>query len=92
MSCSGSLWFGGWISYAEEHIAPADSSVYLSLGDREEKARDRIMASVGECTRREYEIISGDKNVSRHIFEVNEGGHFTEPEKRIAKAIKWSIK
>lgn len=92
MSCSGSLWFGGWISYAEEHNSPADSSVYLSLGDREEKARDRIMASVGECTRREYEIISGDKNVSRHIFEVNEGGHFTEPEKRIAKAIKWSIK
>lgn len=91
MSCSGSLWFDGWISYAEGHTAPPDSSVYLSLGDREEKARNSVMATVGKCTRREYEIICSDKNVSRHIFEMNEGGHFNEPEKRIAKAIKWSI-
>ena len=91
ISCSGSLWFVGWISYAESHTAPQNSSVYLSLGNREEKARDRIMATVGDCTRRQYELVCGDKNVSRHILEWNGGGHFNEPEKRIAKGIKWTI-
>ena len=91
ISCSGSLWFGDWISYAESHTAPQNSSVYLSLGDREEKARDRIMATVGDCTRRQYVLMCGDKNVSRHILEWNDGGHFNEPEKRIAKGIKWIV-
>ena len=92
ISCSGSLWFGDWISYAESHTAPHNSSVYLSLGDREEKVRDRIMATVGDCTRRQYELICRDKNVSHHILEWNDGGHFNESEKRIAKGIRWSIK
>jgi len=92
ISCSGSLWFGDWISYAESHNAPQDSSVYLSLGDREEKARDRIMATVGDCTRRQYELVCSDKNLSRHILEWNDGGHFNEPEKRIAKGIRWCVK
>ncbi len=92
ISCSGSLWFGDWISYAESHTAPQDSSVYISLGDREERARDCIMATVGECTRRQYELVCDDKNVSRHILEWNDGGHFNEPEKRIAKGIRWCIK
>jgi len=91
ISCSGSLWFGDWISYAQSHTAPRNSSVYLSLGDREEKARDSVMATVGDCTRRQYELVCGDKNVSRHILEWNAGGHFNEPEVRLAKGIKWTI-
>lgn len=92
ISCSGSLWFGDWINYSESHTAPQNSSIYLSLGDREEKARDRIMATVGDCTCRQYELVCGDKNVSRHILEWNDGGHFNEPEKRIAKGIRWYVK
>ena len=92
ISCSGSLWFGDWINYSESHTAPQNSSIYLSLGDREEKARDRIMATVGDCTRRQYELMCGDKNVSRHILEWNDGGHFNEPEKRISKGIRWCVK
>lgn len=92
ISSSGSLWFGDWINYSESHTAPQNSSIYLSLGDREEKARDRIMATVGDCTRRQYELVCGDKNVSRHILEWNDGGHFNEPEKRIAKGIRWCVK
>jgi len=92
ISCSGSLWFGDWINYSESHTAPQNSSIYLSLGDREKKARDRIMATVGDCTRRQYELVCGDKNVSRHILEWNDGGHFNEPEKRIAKGIRWCVK
>lgn len=91
ISCSGSLWFGNWIGYAESHSAPPDSSVYLSLGNREEKARNPIMATVGNCTLKQYEFVCNDKNVSRHTLEWNEGGHFNEPEKRIAKGIKWIV-
>ena len=91
ISCSGSLWFGGWTDYAESRSAPLNSTVYLSLGRREEKARDKTMGAVGDCTRRQYDIICGDKNVSRHILEWNEGGHFNEPENRIAKGIKWTV-
>ncbi len=89
VSCSGSLWFGDWLSYAGNHTAPQNSSVYLSLGDREENARDTIMAAVGDCTRRQYELVCGDSNVSRHTLEWNPGGHFNEPELRLAKGIKW---
>ena len=92
ISCSGSLWFGEWISYAESHTAPQNSSVYLSLGDREEKSHDRVMATVGDCTRRQFELVGSDKNVSRHILELNDGGHFNEPEKRIAKGIRWIVR
>ena len=91
ISCSGSLWFGDWISYAESHTAPHNSCVYLSLGEREEKARDRVMATVGDCTRRQYELVCNDNNVSCHILEWNGGGHFNEPEKRIAKGIRWCV-
>ena len=91
ISCSGSLWFGNWLSCAENHSAPENSSVYLSLGDREEHARDRIMATVGDCTRRQFELVRKDENVSRKILEWNEGGHFSEPEKRLAKGIFWTI-
>lgn len=91
ISCSGSLWFGDWISRAESHSAPTDSSVYLSLGSREEKTKNPVMATVGNCTRRQYELVCNDKNVSCNILEWNEGGHFNEPEKRIAKGIKWTI-
>ena len=87
--CSGSLWFRDWISYAESHTAPQNSYVYLSLGDREEKTRDGIMAAVGDCIRRQYELVQADKNISRHILEWNDGGHFNEPERRIAKGIRW---
>ena len=91
VSCSGSLWFGGWLDFAENHSAPSDSAIYLSLGDREEKSRDKVMSTVGDCTRRQYQIICADGNVSRHILEWNAGGHFNEPEVRLAKGIRWAV-
>ena len=91
ISCSGSLWFGDWINYAEGKTAPQNSFVYLSLGDCEEKARDQIMKTVGDCTRRQFELLCSDRNVSRKILEWNEGGHFNAPEIRIEKGVRWSL-
>lgn len=83
-SCSGSLWFPGWIAYLESKQMPPATNVYLSLGDKEEKTRNAVMATVGDNTRKTFEILSHQCNAT---FEWNAGGHFNEPMKRLAQGI-----
>lgn len=46
-SCSGSLWFPGFYEFASEHeLASSPSKIYLSLGDREAKTKNPVMATV----------------------------------------------
>lgn len=85
--CSSSLWFDKWDEYVSTHIIKASSRIYMSLGDREEKTKNKVMAKVGDRTRRQAEILKDDPNVEKLIFEWNEGGHFDEPLKRVAKGI-----
>ena len=63
----------------------------MSLGDREEKTKNKIMAKVGDRTRRQAELLKDDPNVEKLYFEWNEGGHFDNPLKRVAKGISWII-
>ena len=63
--------------------------VYLSLGDREEKVRNPVMAAVGENIRRAYDCLAG-QGVDC-VLEWNRGNHFTEPDIRTAKAFAWLI-
>ena len=42
----------------KEHDVRTDS-VYLSLGDREEKTRNPVMATVGDCIREGHELLLG---------------------------------
>lgn len=90
-SCSGSLWFPGWREYMELHKSAKDCIIYLSLGIKEEQTKNKIMAQVGECTRAQYEWICRDENASAHILEWNSGGHFSNPEERLAKSITWIL-
>lgn len=85
--CSSSLWFDKWDEYVSAHRIKASSRIYMSLGDREEKTKNKVMATVGDRTRRQAEILKDDPNVEKLIFEWNEGGHFDEPLKRVAKGI-----
>ena len=85
---SPSVWFPGWTELAEER-SPAVRCIYLSLGKKEEKARNRIMATVGDNIRRLYDILLS-KNIPSKL-EWNEGNHFTEPELRTAKGFAWCI-
>lgn len=85
--CSSSLWFDKWDEYVSTHIIKASSKMYMSLGDREEKTKNKVMATVGDRTRRQAEILKDDPNVEKLFFEWNEGGHFDEPLKRVAKGI-----
>ena len=90
-SCSGSLWFPGWERFAEAHSAPAESRIYLSLGVKEEKTGNPLMAQVGDATRKQYERIRGDRNVDLHALEWKGGGHFTDPAGRMAEGMAWLL-
>lgn len=85
--CSSSLWFDKWDEYASLHRIKSPSTIYMSLGDREEKTNNKVMSKVGDRTRRQAEILKEDPNVEKLYFEWNEGGHFVEPLKRVAKGI-----
>ena len=83
---SPSVWFPGWLDYAQNHHSQA-RSIYLSLGDKEEKTRNRTMAQVGEAIR-EQETILIRQGVNT-ILEWNVGNHFVDSEKRMAKGFAW---
>ena len=84
-SVSGSLWYDGWCEYLAEHPCRAER-VYLSLGEKEPRARNPRMGRVGQCTEETADLLraSGIETV----MEWNPGGHFNEPEARMAKAIR----
>ena len=72
-AASPSLWFPGFTDYMKSSRNLA-RSVYLSLGDKEEKTRNPVMATVGDRMREAYEIL---KNQGvKTILEWNQGNHF----------------
>ena len=85
-AASPSMWFPGFMEYMQEN-AINSSTVYLSLGDREEKTRNPVMATVGNCIREGYEILK-DRNVNCTL-EWNQGNHFKDPDLRTARAFAW---
>ena len=80
---SPSVWFPGFIDYMREHEIKS-KTVYLSLGDREEKTRNPVMAQVGNCIRSGYDWLK-ECGVDCTL-EWNSGNHYREPDMRTAKA------
>ena len=90
-SCSGSLWFPGFPGFVSEHeFVSSSPAVYLSLGDREAKTKNPVMATVEDKTRGISECYKA-KGYDV-FFEMNQGGHFNDPALRTAKGIKWLLK
>ena len=90
-SCSGSLWFPGWLDYVQKKKAPCGSAVYLSLGEREERTRNRAMAAVGDATRRMDALLEEDAAIRSHTLCWHPGGHFNDVEERLAAAMSWLV-
>ena len=85
-AASPSVWFPHFTEYMQNNKMLADA-VYLSLGDREEKTRNPVMAQVGNAIRSAHTII---KDAGKGcILEWNKGNHFKEPDLRTAKAFAW---
>ncbi len=87
-TASPSIWFPGFVDYMEKSDLKA-SKVYLSLGDKEEKARNPVMAKVGDDIRRAHAILQNKQIVTS--LEWNPGNHFRDPDIRTAKAFSWVI-
>ncbi len=92
-SCSGSLWYPGFLEYALEHELQRDScALYFSLGDKEEKVRNLYMAKVGEATRALCQQYQDDDKVEHMVFEWNAGNHFQQVDKRLVKGMAWVLR
>ena len=86
-SVSGSLWFPGFIEFAQSHdFVKNPDFIYLSLGDTEAKTRDKNLSRVQKNT----ELLAGlyKSRGIQTIFELNCGNHFTDTIGRTAKGIK----
>ena len=88
-AASPSVWFPGFLQYMKEHDMRA-KSVYLSLGNREERTRNPLMATVGDCIREGYNLLKMQK--IRTILEWNPGNHFKDAGIRTAKGFAWVMK
>lgn len=86
---SPSAWFPGFVRYAETHEIRTNS-VYLSLGDKEEKTKNPVMKTVGDSIRALNELYEQNQSL-KTTLEWNQGNHFKEPELRMAKAFAWTI-
>ncbi len=87
-AASPSVWFPGFMEYMKENRCYA-GSVYLSLGDREEKTRNPVLSAVGDRIRETYDILK--KQGISTILEWNQGNHFRDAETRTAKAFAWVL-
>lgn len=87
---SPSVWFPGWDSYMETNSIKS-AEVYLSLGSKEEKTKNKTMAAVGENIRRQYELLCSTDTLKRCELEWNPGNHFMESDRRTAKGFAWLL-
>ena len=89
ITASGSMWYPNLENYIKENkISSKVESIYFSLGDKEKISKNPILKVVEEKTKLIQEYLS---NKVKTIYEENEGSHFNETAKRIAKGIKWSL-
>ncbi len=90
VSASGSVWYPGFVDFVgETPFRRRPDSVYLSVGDRESRARNRFLREVEACDRRLLEVYRS-RGVEA-VFETNPGNHFRDADVRLAKGIAWAL-
>ena len=87
-AASPSVWFPGFVEYLKERKIKS-RSVYLSLGNKEEKTKNSVMSKVGDCIRELYAWMQAEE--IQCTLEWNQGGHFKDPTLRVAKAFAWVL-
>ena len=86
VAASPSIWFPGFVDYMKDNDIKV-KKVYLSLGDKEEKAKNPTMATVGDCIREAYAWLN-EQGVNVTL-EWNQGNHFKDADVRTAKGFMW---
>lgn len=85
-AASPSVWFPDWMEFEQQHPIQAQR-VYLSLGDKEERTKNAVMAAVGDNIRTLHSRLTA-RGVDCTL-EWNSGGHFKDADLRTAKAFRW---
>ncbi|MBR6837831.1 MAG: esterase, partial [Oscillospiraceae bacterium] len=60
------------------------------LGDKEEKTRNPVLATVGDRIREASSLLS--EHGVKCVLEWNKGNHFKDADVRTAKAFSWVIR
>ena len=87
-AASPSVWFPGWMEFEQQHPIQAQR-VYLSLGDKEERTKNIVMAAVGDNIRTLHSRLA--ERGAYCTLEWNSGGHFKDAGLRTAKAFRWAM-
>lgn len=82
-AASPSVWFPGWTAYLRGHPLGAKAA-YLSLGDREAKTRQPLLATVADRLRETEDILNRQGVATALAW--NPGNHFRDPALRMAWA------
>ena len=85
-AASPSIWYPHFTDYMKKNSLHA-RTIYLSLGDREERTRNPIMATVGDAIRQGHMILKDSG--ADCILEWNKGNHFKDSDLRMARAFAW---
>lgn len=88
VGASASVWHPHFLDYTLEHplLSPR---VYMSIGDKESKARNKLMASGRECMERLHaQLLSEGKDSE---LEINPGNHFQDTARRVAQGFLWAM-
>ncbi len=88
VAASPSVWFPDFVPYLRTHPAQS-TAVYLSLGDREPRTRNPLMATVGKCLEDCRDVLTAQGKTC--IMEWNQGNHFQHADLRTAKGFAWAI-
>ncbi len=83
--------FKDWAVYVREHKLQHKCRVYLSLGGKEEKTKNKVMATVGERTREQERILRADPSGKAGDSGMECGRSFADSGKRLAKGIRWLL-
>ena len=85
-AASPSVWFPGWIEFEQQHPIQTQH-IYLSLGDKEERTKNTVMAAVGDNIRALHSRLTA--RGADCTLEWNSGGHFKDADLRTARAFQW---
>ena len=84
-AASPSVWFPDWMEFEQQRPIQTQH-IYLSLGDKEERTKNIVMAAVGDNIRTLHsQLIARGADCT---LEWNSGGHFKNVDLRTARAFQ----
>ena len=82
---SPSVWYFNFVEYMQQNPIQT-REVYMSLGDKEANAKNKVMATVKDCFDAVIQILQ--KQDIALTYEYNPGNHFQDVELRMTKGIQ----